>query len=45
MLHNDPVNRRQYVVRVLLKIIDGLQPDDAVNIMNVSKIILICIIV
>lgn len=34
MLHNDDVNRREYVVQVLLKVIDGLTVDDAVNVMN-----------
>ena len=34
MLHNDEVNRREYVVKVLLKIVPTLTMDDAVNIMN-----------
>ena len=34
LLHNDDVNRRDYVVKVLLKVIDGMAPDQAVNIMN-----------
>lgn len=34
LLHNDNVNRRDYVVKVLLKVIDGMSPDQAVNIMN-----------
>jgi len=34
LLHNDNTNRREYVVKVLLKIVDGLTVDDAVNIMQ-----------
>lgn len=34
MLHNDSVNRREYVVRVLLKVIKSLSVDDAVNAMQ-----------
>lgn len=34
MLHNDAVNRREYVVRVLLKVIKALSVDDAVNAMQ-----------
>eukprot|EP00884_Botryococcus_braunii_P019979 jgi/Botrbrau1/6665/Bobra.0202s0013.1 len=34
MLHNDNFNRREYVVQVLLKIINGLTVDDAVNVMQ-----------
>lgn len=34
MLHNDTVNRREYVVRVLMKVVDGLTVDDAVNVMQ-----------
>jgi len=34
LLHNDEVNRREYVVKVLLKIVPTLTMDDAVNIMN-----------
>lgn len=34
MLHNDDVNRREYVVQVLLKVVDGMTVDDAVNIMQ-----------
>ena len=36
MLHNDNFNRREYVVQVLLKVIDGLTIDDAVNVMQVQ---------
>ncbi len=36
MLHNDNTNRREYVVKVLMKIVEGLTVDDAVNVMNVS---------
>lgn len=34
LLHNDNVNRREYVVQVLLKVVDGMTVDDAVNVMN-----------
>jgi len=34
MLHNDNFNRREYVVQVLLKVIDSMQVDDAVNVMQ-----------
>ncbi|KAL0028894.1 hypothetical protein WJX77_003570 [Trebouxia sp. C0004] len=34
MLHNDSSNRREYVVRVLMKVVDGLTVDDAVNVMQ-----------
>ena len=36
MLHNDSFNRREYVVSVLLKVVDGLAMDEAVNVMQVS---------
>jgi hypothetical protein len=35
LLHNDNFNRREYVVKVLLKVVDGLGVDDAVNVMQV----------
>jgi hypothetical protein len=35
MLHNDNYNRREYVVKVLLKTVEGLTVDDAVNVMQV----------
>jgi len=38
LLHNDDVNRRDYVVKVLLKIVPTLTMDDAVNIMNEAHI-------
>jgi ATP-dependent Clp protease adaptor protein ClpS len=34
LLHNDDVNRREAVVSVLMKVVDGLTVDDAVNVMN-----------
>jgi len=34
ILHNDNHNRREYVVQVLLKVVDGLTVDDAVNVMQ-----------
>eukprot|EP00891_Asterochloris_glomerata_P001151 jgi/Astpho2/1151/Aster-07696 len=33
MLHDDS-NRREYVVTVLLKVIDGMTAEDAINIMQ-----------
>lgn len=36
MLHNDNYNRREYVVKVLLKTVEGLTVDDAVNCMQVG---------
>jgi ATP-dependent Clp protease adaptor protein ClpS len=36
LLHNDNNNRREYVVKVLLKVVDGLTMDDAINVMQVS---------
>lgn len=38
MLHNDSVNRREYVVQVLLKVVDGYTVDDAVNVMQKAHI-------
>lgn len=38
MLHNDDVNRREYVVQVLLKVIDGMTVDDAVNVMQEAHV-------
>ncbi len=37
MLHNDTFNRREYVVSVLLKVVDGLAMDDAVNVMQACR--------
>ena len=34
LLHNDNSNKREYVVKVLLKVVDGLTVDDAVHVMN-----------
>lgn len=36
MLHNDSFNRREYVVKVLLKVVDVITMADAVNIMQAS---------
>lgn len=36
LLHNDASNRREYVVKTLMKVVDGLTVDDAVNIMNTA---------
>lgn len=34
LLHNDDFNRREYVVQILLKTVEGLKVEDAVNIMQ-----------
>lgn len=34
LLHNDNYNRREYVVQVLLKVVEGYTVDDAVNVMH-----------
>ena len=33
MLHNDNYNRREYVVKVLIKVIEGFSVDDAMQVM------------
>jgi ATP-dependent Clp protease adaptor protein ClpS len=38
MLHNDSFNRREYVVKILLKVVDVITMADAVNIMQVCLI-------
>ena len=38
MLHNDSFNRREYVVKILLKVVDVITMADAVNIMQVNLI-------
>ncbi len=35
MLHNDNYNRREYVVKVLLKTVEGISMNDAVTVMQV----------
>jgi hypothetical protein len=42
MLHNDNYNRREYVVKILLKTVEGLTVDDAVNVMQVRNRSCIC---
>ena len=37
MLHNDDFNRREYVVKVLLKVLDNFTMEDAINCMQVSR--------
>lgn len=37
LLHNDDTNKREYVVSVLMKVVDGLGVDEAVNVMNVRE--------
>lgn len=39
MLHNDNYNRREYVVKILLKTVEGLTVDDAVNVMQVGGVV------
>ena len=34
LLHNDDVNRREYVVRVLIKVVDGMCVEDAYQCME-----------
>ncbi len=34
MLHNDTFNRREYVVRVLIKVVKGLDVNTAVDVMQ-----------
>ena len=34
MLHNDTFNKREYVVRVLLKVVKCMTVEDAVNVMQ-----------
>eukprot|EP00232_Nephroselmis_pyriformis_P031154 CAMPEP_0182863768 /NCGR_PEP_ID=MMETSP0034_2-20130328/6825_1 /TAXON_ID=156128 /ORGANISM="Nephroselmis pyriformis, Strain CCMP717" /LENGTH=217 /DNA_ID=CAMNT_0024996007 /DNA_START=14 /DNA_END=668 /DNA_ORIENTATION=- len=38
LLHNDNVNRREYVVKVLMKVIPGMTVDNALNIMNQAHV-------
>ncbi|KAF3324205.1 ATP-dependent Clp protease adapter protein ClpS [Carex littledalei] len=47
ILHNDDINRREYVVQVLMKVIPGMTVDIAVNIMqeahhNGLSVVIIC---
>ena len=37
-LHNDNYNKREYVVKVLLKIVDTITIDDAVVVMQVGRL-------
>jgi hypothetical protein len=36
LLHNDEHNRREYVVKVLLRVVDGMTVEDAVVVMQVG---------
>jgi hypothetical protein len=36
MLHNDNYNRREYVVRILCKVVEGFTVEDAMTVMTVS---------
>lgn len=38
LLHNDNYNRREYVVQVLMKVVEGTTVDDAVNIMQEAHV-------
>ncbi|GER51588.1 ATP-dependent Clp protease adapter protein clpS [Striga asiatica] len=47
LLHNDDQNKREYVVQVLMKVIDGMTLDNAVNIMqeahyNGMSVVIVC---
>ncbi|CAA0806475.1 Ribosomal protein L12/ ATP-dependent Clp protease adaptor protein ClpS family protein [Striga hermonthica] len=47
LLHNDDTNKREYVVQVLMKVIDGMTVDNAVNIMqeahfNGMSVVIVC---
>ncbi|ONM04607.1 hypothetical protein Zm00014a_040400 [Zea mays] len=47
ILHNDNYNRREYVVKVLMKVIPGMTVDNAVNIMqeahvNGLSVVIVC---
>ncbi|XP_027358798.1 ATP-dependent Clp protease adapter protein CLPS1, chloroplastic-like [Abrus precatorius] len=47
LLHNDDYNKREYVVKVLMKVIPGMTLDNAVNIMqeahcNGLAVVIIC---
>lgn len=37
MLHNDNYNRREYVVKILLKVVQAITMDDAVVVMQVGR--------
>lgn len=34
LLHNDAMNRREYVVQALMKVVDGLSMEDAIHVMQ-----------
>ena len=34
LLHNDNTNRREYVVQALLKVVDGLTMENAIEVMH-----------
>ena len=42
LLHNDNSNKREYVVKVLLKVVDGMTVDDAVNVMHEAHVQVCC---
>ncbi|GAB4814171.1 hypothetical protein N2152v2_001217 [Parachlorella kessleri] len=41
LLHNDNYNRREYVVQVLLKVVEGFTPDEAVNEAHINGLALV----
>lgn len=34
LLHNDNMNRREYVVQALIKVVDGMTMEDAIQVMQ-----------
>jgi len=38
LLHNDDYNKREYVVQVLLKVVEGYTVEDALNVMQEAHI-------
>eukprot|EP01024_Parvocaulis_polyphysoides_P047345 TRINITY_DN4488_c0_g1_i6.p1 TRINITY_DN4488_c0_g1~~TRINITY_DN4488_c0_g1_i6.p1 ORF type:complete len:138 (-),score=12.33 TRINITY_DN4488_c0_g1_i6:296-709(-) len=49
LLHNDSFNKREYVVKVLMKVVDGLTMAEAINVMqeahfNGVGLVIICMI-
>jgi ATP-dependent Clp protease adaptor protein ClpS len=38
LLHNDNMNRREYVVQALMKVVDGMTLEDAISVMQEAHI-------
>jgi ATP-dependent Clp protease adaptor protein ClpS len=38
LLHNDNMNRREYVVQALMKVIDGMTLEDAIAVMQEAHV-------